>query len=245
MSFFIYKFLDADKKTIYVGRTTDMKRRMAEHFSKRGHLPKGCYDQVNSIEYLTLDSEVDMVIKEIYYINYFKPIFNIKDKKSSELSLKFDSVDNWKEYLGHKIETKERLKKEVDKLSTKLATVEHKLDFMERVALPSHKEQLKKLRLMHKEKYKYVDDFEGITFKEVRELVRTGKDDVYEAYVIVNGAKKYHYILYSQSDGLHFAEKVSGKFSETSYEETFAGNLFPWIILDFLSFRKISLEESA
>lgn len=78
--YYVYRFLNEDNKVIYVGRTMNVASRMTTHFSKRGHLPSGCYEQVKRIDYLTLKTKNDMKIKELYYIGKYMPEFNTQDK---------------------------------------------------------------------------------------------------------------------------------------------------------------------
>ena len=71
----VYRFLNKENEVIYVGKTEALSHRIASHFS-RGHLPKKCYEEVNKIEFIPMQSTVLMDIKEIYYINLYKPKYN-------------------------------------------------------------------------------------------------------------------------------------------------------------------------
>lgn len=75
--YYVYRFL-SENSIIYVGRSTNIHNRMKKHFTK-GHLPKQCYDSVDKIEYCVLDSEISMVMAELYFINKWKPIYNTAD----------------------------------------------------------------------------------------------------------------------------------------------------------------------
>lgn len=94
---YVYRFLDSEGCVIYVGRTVDLKLRMSQHFSDRGHLPRECYNSVARIEFITCKTYLDMKIKELYYIGKCQPQFNIADK--SEVTVILDeTTDVWESY---------------------------------------------------------------------------------------------------------------------------------------------------
>ena len=72
----IYRFLDIDDNVIYVGKTEKIKYRLNSHFSKCGHLPKECYEMTKKIQFMIMNSTTLMDIREMYYINLYKPRFN-------------------------------------------------------------------------------------------------------------------------------------------------------------------------
>lgn len=97
-NYFVYKFINAEGNVIYVGRTQNIKNRMKQHFGD-GHLSKECYNEVSKIEYTTLDSEVAMVICEIYFINKYNPKYNTSDLYRGEIYLEdFENNLEWEEY---------------------------------------------------------------------------------------------------------------------------------------------------
>lgn len=70
---------------------------MSQHFSGKGHLELAYYDQVESVEYIELPSKIDMDIKELYYINIWKPMFNTMNKQTEKLSFTInEKEDRWK-----------------------------------------------------------------------------------------------------------------------------------------------------
>ena len=80
---FVYYFTDKKDKIIYVGKTSNLKRRMKEHFTK-GHLPGECYAKIDKIFASEVnDSKYDTEICETLLIDKYKPIFN-KEKKFNE-----------------------------------------------------------------------------------------------------------------------------------------------------------------
>lgn len=95
--YYVYRFLSKNS-IIYVGRSTNVHNRMKQHFGGKGHLPKQVYDLVNKIEYCVLDSEISMIIAELFFINKWKPIYNTADIYRGEIYLQeFEDLE-WIEY---------------------------------------------------------------------------------------------------------------------------------------------------
>ncbi|WGX77398.1 nucleotide excision repair endonuclease (plasmid) [Paraclostridium bifermentans] len=99
---YIYRFLDANEKIIYVGKTNNLDRRYTQHFSKKGHLPRDCYNSVWKIEYIKTDTELNALLLETYYINKYRPQYNKLNKtykatSTENVNLK-EIKDNWKVY---------------------------------------------------------------------------------------------------------------------------------------------------
>lgn len=98
--YYVYRFLDENYKTLYVGKTEYLERRLYNHFY-HGHLPKECYSQVKHIQYLKCNTLADMCIKEIFYVNSWYPDFNSdtkdKDLKGVTLDIAFPN-DIWEEF---------------------------------------------------------------------------------------------------------------------------------------------------
>lgn len=96
----VYRFLNKDDEVIYVGKAKYLKQRMNTHFSESGHLPNECYKKTCKIEFISCNSISEMNIKELYYINKYKPIYNIKDKYEEDSIYSIDIFDSltWKKY---------------------------------------------------------------------------------------------------------------------------------------------------
>lgn len=103
--FYVYRFLDQNDNIIYIGKTNNMDNRMYIHFHS-GHLPKECYCSVSKIEYIKLETKIEMDIVELYYINKVKPKYNIKDKQNEELQLNLKEEYKWHTYLSNSITQK-------------------------------------------------------------------------------------------------------------------------------------------
>jgi len=106
MENYIYKFIDYNDAVIYVGKTGNIYKRMAGHFT-RGHLPRECYDNVAHIYYAKVGSQYNAEIFETYYIEKYHPVYNTdkkyrEDEKDADLS--FPDV-TWREFYFERVET--------------------------------------------------------------------------------------------------------------------------------------------
>lgn len=96
--YYVYRFINSDGNIIYVGRTINLHNRMNQHFGSKGHLPKQAYDEVNKIEYTILDSEIAMVMCELYYINKYNCKYNTSDIYRGQIYLReFEDLE-WEIY---------------------------------------------------------------------------------------------------------------------------------------------------
>lgn len=97
--YYVYRFLNKDNIVIYVGRTTDLSRRLSKHEHLSGNVMK--------IEYIECDSEAEMVWKEIYYINLFYNQLseNINDVYDGGRIKDIGLNDHWKTFMGFKDNT--------------------------------------------------------------------------------------------------------------------------------------------
>ena len=96
---YVYRFVNKEEKVIYVGKTkTNLRTRFYQHT----HLLEECYRDVWYIEYIECQTEADMSMKEIYYINYERSKGNAKYNTAdvSEIPKDFTFQDNWKKYMG-------------------------------------------------------------------------------------------------------------------------------------------------
>lgn len=81
---FVYKLLDKYDNILYVGKTCDLKRRINQHLNSKGHLPDDVKKQIYKIEYICLKSKIEMDIREIYYIDLYKPPYNTQYSYTNE-----------------------------------------------------------------------------------------------------------------------------------------------------------------
>ncbi|NCU05286.1 MAG: excinuclease ABC subunit C [Chitinophagaceae bacterium] len=82
----IYKYYDADKKLLYVGKAKHLRKRVSSYFTKTLHSYKTqeLVRRIHSIEFTVVNSEQDAFFLENSLIKQFQPVFNIdlKDDKS-------------------------------------------------------------------------------------------------------------------------------------------------------------------
>lgn len=88
--YYVYRFKDKNDNILYVGRTHGLKQRFRQH----EHLT----DNIITIEYIECQTETEMAIKEIYYINlyYNENSTNVKDVYDKPNDLEFK--DEWIKY---------------------------------------------------------------------------------------------------------------------------------------------------
>lgn len=91
---YLYRFLNENNQIIYIGKTTqDIKDR----FNTHRHLLKKCYESTTKIECADLNSESDLGVYEIYYINKFKPQYNTASVWDGELTINLPEL-KWYTY---------------------------------------------------------------------------------------------------------------------------------------------------
>lgn len=109
--YFVYKFLDVDKRIIYIGKTIRLPARMVQHFKTDSHLTEECYDKVEYVFYSSLKTKAEMDIYEIYLIDKFRPHYNIKSVYEQEEVSGIVLPDLiWQEYQNESLDFKEKSK---------------------------------------------------------------------------------------------------------------------------------------
>lgn len=82
----IYRYYNASKKIIYVGKAIDIRKRVSSYFLKQDHNGKtrALVQEIAHIEYTITENEHDAFLLENSLIKHFKPRYNIalKDDKS-------------------------------------------------------------------------------------------------------------------------------------------------------------------
>lgn len=129
--YYVYRFLDGLGDIIYVGRTkSGIKSRMRQHFSDAGHLPNECYNSVHLVEYIELKSQIDMYIKELYYIDKWKPVYNSTNKYEEDSDIRIEGDDKWVQYKSKKDIQIEELKETVDLLNDETKKLQNEIDLI-------------------------------------------------------------------------------------------------------------------
>lgn len=102
-----YRFLDNEARTVYVGISKNVHRRLfSQHFKTGyGHLPIECYKSTCKIEIIKLKDYAQALALEQYLIDKYRPKYNKKDKSKDIFNnTNFDNIDylkrleNWKLY---------------------------------------------------------------------------------------------------------------------------------------------------
>ena len=68
----IYRFKNKENKIIYIGKAKELNKRLNTHT----HLPKECYEELEVIEYISLNTMDDTDLAERYFISKYKPKYN-------------------------------------------------------------------------------------------------------------------------------------------------------------------------
>ena len=93
--FILYRIYYGDT-IIYLGRTKQsLQNRIRGHLFKKPMHRSIDINEVTKIEYADFDSEADMNVYEIYYINLYKPPLNVDDKCKDNLTVSLPEIE-WK-----------------------------------------------------------------------------------------------------------------------------------------------------
>lgn len=79
--YFVYFLYDFNNELFYIGKTNDIYNRIRQHQNEK----RFTEDEVNYIEFEIIDSFCDASIRELYYINKYKPRLNKRDVFEGEL----------------------------------------------------------------------------------------------------------------------------------------------------------------
>lgn len=104
--YFIYRLM-RNKRIVYVGKTTNLDRRIKEHRKSR---------IFSYVEYIEFNTEVDMILSELYFINRYKPLENKQDLQSSQM-MQIKSLDEliWIDYSLKDCISIKNIKNEINK----------------------------------------------------------------------------------------------------------------------------------
>lgn len=86
---------------VYLGRTMQpLQNRIRGHLFKKPMHREISIDLVSKIEYATFQSQADMYLYEIYFINLWHPALNKDDKARDALTISLPQVE-WKTFSTH------------------------------------------------------------------------------------------------------------------------------------------------
>lgn len=118
----MYRFLNQEGDVIYIGKAKDLKNRLHSH----RHLPKACYEERVTIEYVEFETEDDMDLAERYYVPKYKPKYNyIYAERDLRVSLRELDKRQWglyesTDFLRKYNETIESLTEKIERLKVKV-----------------------------------------------------------------------------------------------------------------------------
>ncbi|ARO21352.1 excinuclease ABC subunit C (plasmid) [Bacillus tropicus] len=251
MDFYVYRFLDVENQIIYVGKTNNIKNRMRQHFGKNGHLPEECYEQVSVVECIELDSESDMSVLELYFINKWKPVYNSSKKYSSIMSIEIDESNFcWESLEQMEYDPKgeiDALKQVADKYKNQLKEKDKEIAKLNQslVSVKSQRDSLKidlmnlnTQRTTRKRKSK-VREF---SYSEIKTVLSYHSDVVFlgKAFLNDNKSPMCEIFVYKQGGKITIEDTVSKRVSwETEFGEMFK-HLDLHMQAGFLQFRALS-----
>ena len=93
--YIVYKMYNIKGELLYIGKTTNFKSRMDQHFSKEMIEKQPWKKNVYKIEYFNFKTRVDMDIIELYLIALEKPKYNIAstNTEKSTLNIKIEPIN--------------------------------------------------------------------------------------------------------------------------------------------------------
>lgn len=83
----VYRFLDDHNTVLYIGKAIDLKSRVSSYFANPnllGEKTKALVSQIKKIQITTVETELEALLLEAFYIKKYKPKYNVlqKDNKS-------------------------------------------------------------------------------------------------------------------------------------------------------------------
>ena len=99
---FVYRLVNDENEVVYVGKTESLPTRTNQHFSKNSHLfPRLKKDEKLRLQYIAMTSSALMDIREIYYINLYKPKYNMTYMNDEPSIFISDfKTDVWLDYIN-------------------------------------------------------------------------------------------------------------------------------------------------
>lgn len=222
--YFVYRFLDNENNILYVGKTKNsLNNRIRQHFSENGHLDKKCYEKVSFIEYIELKNKIEMDIKELYYINKWKPIFNSKDKNDEDFDFTIEENSKWKAYqhvdknYEQIIDNKNKIIVEIEEL---LVSYERKVDSLN--AKLNHLEcenEVLRNKQGHNIKISTVpitvtdDSYKNRAFTkdEMLNIYSLDETPVFKSSIMINKNLKHDFVFYSLDKKIYVKDLITNK----------------------------------
>lgn len=173
---YVYRFINNDSKIIYVGKTNNMKTRMIAHKNSKEDKYRKSYKEAKRIEYIELETIIDARIKELYYINLYKPKYNGNDKKKEEMVLRMED-DTWLTYKCPEMRIIQELKGDIGCLEYEIRFYQGVIKRFEKTDKWVMQHNLEKdISRLVKENQKLKQEIEALitedrSYKEIKELL--------------------------------------------------------------------------
>lgn len=101
---YVYKFEDIYGNILYIGKTDDINRRIAQHFGGRGHVRGSCYMDTARVYFMRFHSDGDSLLMEQYLIGKYDPPYNKLGRSKKRVSLKLNIEEKWSLYRIFKVQ---------------------------------------------------------------------------------------------------------------------------------------------
>lgn len=233
--YYVYRFLDSRGVIIYVGRTrTKISTRMGQHFGRNGHLSVECYGLVYQIDYLEIESKIEMYIKELYYIDKWKPEYNEINKYEEESGMVIESEDKWVQYKGEKdirimiLTTGIReLEKEIEELNSRAESKRECESLL--VEVRSKKKELRKqIGLQNKRirnsRLGVVGEAGEYNLKRIRIMLKKFREVVFYGTVVLGGKVEVEYTVYRHKNNVRVTVRRSSIEDDYLLRDLLGGN---------------------
>lgn len=78
-SYLIYFFFDVNQNLLYIGKTTNLKKRISQHLSEKLRVSEKWRNEIDlkNIKVYSCKTLTDLEVYETYFINKYKPLYNL------------------------------------------------------------------------------------------------------------------------------------------------------------------------
>lgn len=253
--YYVYRFLDGLGNVIYVGRTrTSISSRMNQHYGKRGHLPIECYNCVNRIEYIELKSQIDMYIKELYYIDKWKPTYNEVNKYEETAETIIEENEMWIEYKNKKDIYIEKLEGDIHSFKIEIAEKEkiinsQEINVQNYISLKEENKNLERELNMYKDSLIKSDTFSNekvYSFKDAVSALKEKKHDFFYCDVNANNKETYKLLMYKENEEIFVKNMLTGEKANTnkpSFHASYMMVIMAELLGNFKPYEEIEVEK--
>lgn len=177
----IYRVYYGDE-IVYLGRThQELVDRIREHLFHSLKLKTLDIFRISKIEYTELETEADMFLYEIYYINKLKPVLNVDDKACDDLTYTLPELtfSDWSTPLWEKWKSDKEKERETKAKTAQLAQKEREIEMRMRAGEISSSEHCEELERIKRDKAKLAYEAGKLATEEYIDTV-AGKKSISE-----------------------------------------------------------------